>query len=240
MLEKILTFPYTGVIFNALIVAVGAFIGLAARKGIPEKITSALLCGMGLCTLYIGISGAISAGADKDANPILPILAIAPGVFIGTLVDIDGALNKMGNAVEKKFTQGNGEGKIAEGFISACLLFCVGSMTIVGAINAGVLGDNTIYFTKGMLDFVAGMALAVSLGVGVALSSLFVLVFQGGLVLLAGLIEPILTSHMISEMNCVGSLLIVVIGLNLMGITKIKVANFLPAILLAMLLAIVI
>lgn len=240
MIEQILTFPYTGVLFNSLIVAVGALIGLIARKGIPSKITDALLCGMGLCTLYIGISGAISAGADKDANPLLPILSIAPGVFIGTLADIDGTLNRLGDAVERKFTKGNGQGNLAEGFISACLLFCVGSMTILGAINAGISGDNTIYFTKGMLDFVAGMALAVSLGAGVLLSSLFILVFQGSLVLLAGLVEPILTTHMIAEMNCVGSLLIVVIGLNLMGITKIKVANYLPAILIAMLLAIVI
>ena len=240
MLDKLLTFPYTGVLFNTLTVVIGTLIGLSAKKGIPQKITDALLCGIGLCTLYIGLSGAISAGSDKDANPILPIIAVALGVFIGTLADIDGRLNRLGEAVEKRVSKGNRNGKLAEGFVSACLLFCVGSMTIVGAINAGVSGDNTLYFTKGVLDFVSGMALTVSFGIGVLFSSLFVLVFQGGLVLGAELIQPILTTHMIAEMNCVGSLLIVLIGLNLMGITKIKVANFLPAILIAMLLAIVI
>ena len=240
MLDQILTFPYSGVLFNTLTVIIGTLIGLAAKKGIPQKITEALMCGIGLCTLYIGMSGAISAGSDKDANPILPIIAVALGVFIGTLADIDGWLNRLGEAVEKRVSKGNRSGKLAEGFVSACLLFCVGSMTIVGAINAGVSGDNTLYFTKGVLDFVSGMALTVSFGIGVLFSALFVLVFQGGLVLGAGLIEPILTTHMIAEMNCVGSLLIVLIGLNLMGITKIKVANFLPAILIAMLLAIVI
>lgn len=237
MPDKILSFPYTGVLFNTLTVIIGSLIGLAAKKGIPKKLTDALMCGIGLCTVYIGISGAVSAGSDKDANPVMPILAIAIGVLIGTLIDIDRHLTRLGDAVERKFTKGEGHGRIAEGFVSACLLFCVGSMTIVGAINAGVSGDNTLYITKGVLDFVSGMALSVSFGVGVLLSSLFVFVFQGGLVLAAGLIEPLLTTHMIAEMNCTGSLLILLIGLNLMGITKIKVANYLPAIVVAMLLA---
>ena len=239
-MDDILTFPYSGVIFNTVTVIVGSLIGLAFQKGFPKKLTDAVMCGIGLCTLYLGISGALSAGADKDAHPLAPIISVALGVLLGTLLDIDGRLARLGNAVERKFSRPSAEqkqGRIAEGFVSACLLFCVGSMTIVGGINAGVSGDNTLYFTKGTLDFVSSIALSVSFGAGVLLSSLFVLVFQGALVLTAGLIEPYLTTHMIAEMNCVGSLLILVIGLNLMGITKIKVANFLPAILIAMLLA---
>lgn len=241
MLEGLLSFRYSGVLFNTLTVIIGSLIGLAFKKGVPKKLTDALMCGIGLCTVYIGISGAIVAGSDADANPVMPILSIALGVLLGTLIDIDRRLASLGDAVERRFSKnGAVKGKMAEGFVSACLLFCVGSMTIVGAINAGVSGDNTLYFTKGVLDFVSSMALSVSFGAGVLLSSLFVLVFQGGLVLTAGLIEPLLTSHMIAEMNCTGSLLIVVIGLNLMGITKIKVANYLPAIAAAMLLAVVI
>ncbi|MBQ7354960.1 MAG: DUF554 domain-containing protein [Clostridia bacterium] len=244
-MDKILTFPYSGVLFNTLTVIIGSLIGLAFKKGFPKRITDAVMCGIGLCTIYIGISGAISAGSDAEANPVMPIIAVALGVLIGTVIGIDRHLARLGDAVERKFsrTSADGEahkGKIAEGFVSAGLLFCVGSMTIVGGINAGVSGDNTLYFTKGTLDFVSSIALSVSFGAGVLLSSLFVLLFQGGLVLGAGLIEPFLSAHMIAEMNCVGSLLIVVIGLNLMGITKIKVANFLPAILIAMLLAILI
>ena len=243
-MDSLLTFPYSGVIFNTLTVIVGSLIGLSFKKSVPTKLTDAVMCGIGLCTLYIGISGAISAGSDANANPVMPIIAIALGVLIGTLLDIDGRLAKLGNMVEQRFSRGSAgenpsKGKIAEGFVSACLLFCVGSMTIVGGINAGVSGDNTLYFTKGVLDFVSSVALSVSFGVGVLLSSAFVLVLQGALVLGASLIEPLLTTHMIAEMNCVGSLLIVVIGLNLMGITKIKVADYLPAILVALLLAIV-
>ncbi len=263
-MDKLLTFPYTGVLFNTLTVILGSLIGLACQKGFPKKLTDAVMCGIGLCTLYIGLSGALSAGADPDANPVAPIISVALGVLVGTLIDIDRHLTRLGNAVERKFSrtpkrvseplppeapsegasslplpEKAGKGRLAEGFVSACLLFCVGSMTIVGGINAGVSGDNTLYFTKGVLDFVSSVALSVSFGLGVLLSAGFVALFQGGLVLTAGLIQPYLTPHMIAEMNCVGSLLIVAIGLNLMGITKIKVANFLPSILVAMLLAIV-
>lgn len=241
MIDQLLSFKFSGVLFNTFTVIIGSLIGLAFKKGIPKKLTDALMCGIGLCTVYIGMSGAISAGSDGEANPVMPIISVALGVAIGTLIDIDARLTRLGNAVEGRFARNaDAKGKVAEGFVSACLLFCVGSMTIVGAINAGVSGDNTLYFTKGVLDFVSGMALSVSFGIGVLLSALFVFVFQGGLVLAAGLIEPLLTSHMICEMNCTGSLLIVIIGLNLMGITKIKVANYLPAILISMLLAIVI
>lgn len=247
-MEQLLTFPYAGVLFNTLTVICGSLLGLSFKKGVPKCLTDAVMCGLGLCTIYIGISGAISAGSDPEANPVMPIIAVALGVLIGTLLDIDGRLNQLGNWVEQKFAAKNGgqvqstqenaqKGKIAEGFVSACLLFCVGSMTIVGGINAGVSGDNTLYFTKGVLDFVSSTALSVSFGIGVLLSAGFVFVFQGGLVLTASLIEPLLTTHMIAEMNCVGSLLIIAIGLNLMGIAKIKVADYLPAILVALLLA---
>ena len=241
-MEHLLTFPYAGVLFNTLTVIIGSLTGLTFKKNVPSRLTDAVMCGLGLCTIYIGISGAISAGSDVQANPVMPIIAVALGVLVGTLLDIDGKLARLGVAVEKRFaknkgTAGGGQGRIAEGFVSACLLFCVGSMTIVGGINAGVSGDNTLYFTKGVLDLVSSTVLSVSFGAGVLLSAGFVLVFQGGLVLMATLIEPLLTTHMIAEMNCVGSLLIVAIGLNLMGITKIKVADYLPAILVALLLA---
>ncbi len=237
MLDFILTFKYSGVIFNTVTVIIGSLIGMAFGRGIPGKLRDALMRAIGLCTLYIGISGAISAGQHAEANPVLPIISLALGTAVGTLCDIDGLLNRAGSAIERRVSR-NGDGKLAEGFVSACLLFCVGSMTIVGGINAGISGDNTLYFTKGVLDLVSGMALAVSFGAGVLLSSAFVLVFQGAIVLGAGLLEPILSAHMIAEMNCVGSLLIVAIGLNLIGVTKLKVADYLPAILVAMILAV--
>ncbi|MBO5954214.1 MAG: DUF554 domain-containing protein [Oscillospiraceae bacterium] len=240
-MEQILSFPYTGVLFNAMIVVVGSLIGLLCRKGFPQKLADAIMVGVGLCVAYVGISGAVSAGVHPQANPVMPVIAVALGVLIGTLLDIDKGLNRLGEHVERKLASkaGAAKGSIAEGFVSASLLFCVGSMTVVGGINAGVSGDNTVYFTKGVIDGVSAIALTVSLGVGVMLSSLFVLLLQGGLVALSTLIEPLLTQHMIAEVNVVGSLLILVIGLNLMGITKIKVANYLPAIVIALLLAMI-
>ena len=127
---------------------------------------------------------------------------------------------------------------MAEGFVSATLLFCVGSMIILGGLSAGVSGDNTIYFTKSVLDFVAAIALSVSLGAGVLLSAAAVGILQALIVLAAGFLQPLLSEHMISEINCVGNLLILIIGLNLMGITKQKVANFLPAVLISLIMAI--
>lgn len=237
-MDSILHFPYTGVIVNTLAVVMGALIGLLCKKGFPKKLTDAVMCGAGLCTAYIGISGAISAGSDAQANPIIPIIAIALGVLLGTLINIDRRLTELATKAEQKLT-GNAqtEGGLAQGFVSATLLFCVGSMIIIGGINAGVSGDNTVYFTKSVLDFVAAIALSVSLGAGVALSAAAVFVLQGLLVLCAGLIQPLLSGHMVSEVNCVGNLLILLIGLNLMGITKEKVANYLPAVPLALLLA---
>lgn len=241
MLEQILTFKYSGVLFNTLTVILGSLIGLAFRRGIPKRLTDAVMVAIGVCTLYIGASGAVSAGGDSEANPVIPIISVALGVAAGILLNIDGALSRLGDAVEKRSKRATAsDGRIAEGFVSACLLFCVGSMTFVGGLNAGILGDNTLYFTKGILDLVSAIALSVSFGVGVLLSSAFVLLFQGALVLCAGLLEPVLSHHMICEMNCTGSLLIIVIGLNLIGVTRIKVADYLPAIVIAMLLAAII
>ena len=238
-MDAIIHFPYTGVIVNVLAVIIGSVIGLLCKKGFPKKLSDAVMFGAGLCTAYIGIAGAVSAGSAPDANPITPVVAIAGGALIGTLLDIDGALNRAAAAAENKLRHGDtSKGSLAEGFVSATLLFCVGSMIILGGLSAGVSGDNTIYFTKSMIDFVAAIALSVSVGAGVLLSCISVGVLQGLFVFAAGFLQPVLTDHMIGEINCVGNLLIVVIGLNLMGITKQKVANFLPAVLIALLLAI--
>ena len=238
-MDAILHFPYTGVIVNTLAVIVGSLIGLLCKKGFPKKLSDAVMFGAGLCTAYIGISSAISAGSHPQANPIAPVIALAGGALIGTLLDIDGALNRAAASVENKLRHGQpGGNSLAEGFVSATLLFCVGSMIILGGLSAGISGDNTIYFTKSVLDFVSSVALSVSLGAGVLLAAVSVGVLQGLFVLAAGFLQPILTEHMIAEINCVGNLLIVIIGLNLMGITKQKVANFLPAIIIALVMAI--
>ena len=183
------------------------------------------MTGIGLCTIFIGVSGAL-----QGENTLILILSMAIGTVIGTLLDIDSALNRLASYVEQRFRQENGKVTLAEGFVTASLLFCVGAMTIVGSLQAGLTGDMEMLYTKATLDLISSCVLAASLGVGVLLSDFFVLGFQGGIVLLARFVAPFLTEYAISEMTCAGSVLIIGLGLNLIGVTKIKVANYLPVI----------
>ena len=217
-----------GVIINVITVIIGSGIGLLLKKGIPERVSNAAMTGLGVCTLYIGISGSLCG-----ENTHILIAAVVIGAVVGTLLDIDGAINRLAERVEDKFNKNGKEVSIAEGFVSATLLFCVGSMTVTGSIQAGVTGDNTVLITKAMLDMVSSMMLASSLGFGVMLSCIAVFVIQGGLVLAAEFIAPLMSTGAVNEMTCAGSLLIIMIGTNLMGLSKFKVADFLPAIVLA-------
>ena len=217
-----------GVFVNVMTVILGSSIGLLFKKGIPERVSNAAMIGVGACTVYIGISGSLCG-----ENVLILIAAIVLGAVVGTLLNIDGGINTLAEKVESRFKKDGSNVSIAEGIISATLLFCVGSMTVTGSIQAGLTGDNSILITKAMLDLVSSMMLASSLGVGVLLSAVAVLIIQGGLVLLAGLLAPLMSTGAINEMTCAGSILILMIGTNLMGITKIKVADYLPAVLLA-------
>lgn len=217
-----------GVIINVITVIIGSGIGILLKKGIPERVSNAAMTGLGVCTLYIGISGSLCG-----ENTLILIAAVVIGAVVGTLLDIDGAINRLAERVENKFNKTGKEVSIAEGFVSATLLFCVGSMTVTGSIQAGVTGDNTVLITKAMLDMVSSMMLASSLGFGVMLSCIAVFAIQGGLVLAAEFIAPLMSTGAVNEMTCAGSLLIIMIGTNLMGLSKFKVADFLPAIVLA-------
>lgn len=217
-----------GVIANVAAIILGSLVGLLFKKGIPERISKATMTGLGVCTLYIGISGSLCG-----ENALIAIASVVLGVVSGTALNIDGAVSKLAQTVESGFQKTGSHLSLAEGFISATLLFCVGSMSVTGSIQAGLAGDNSVLFTKAFLDFVSAIVFAASLGIGVLLSSAAVLIFQGGLVLLAGLIAPLMNTGAVNEMTCVGSLLIIMIGTNLMGITKIKVADFLPALVFA-------
>lgn len=219
----------TGVLVNTGTILIGSAVGLLFKKGIPERVTTAVMIGLGLCTLYIGIDGALA-----DENVLIVIASMVLGAIVGTLLDIDGAINRLGKWIEGKFQKKEGgRVSVAEGFVTASLLFCVGAMTINGSLNAGISGDNSLLFTKAMLDLFSSAMLTASLGFGVMVSAVFVLVFQGALVLLAGVLAPVLTPFAIAEMTSAGSLIIIAIATNLMGITKIRVADYLPAIVFA-------
>ncbi len=218
-----------GVIVNTATVILGSIIGLLFNKGIPERITRAVMVGIGLCTLYIGISGVIEC-----KSTLVLIISIVLGAILGTLLKLDDGINKLGDLISKKCKSSKSGAKISEGFVTACLMFCIGAMTITGSIESGLSGNNEIIFTKSLLDFISSMMISVSLGIGVLFSAVFVFAFQGGLVLLAQLLSEFLTdSAMITAITSAGSLLILALGLNILGITKIKVADYLPSIVFA-------
>ncbi|MGN0718862.1 MAG: DUF554 domain-containing protein [Anaerovoracaceae bacterium] len=217
-----------GVLVNTLTVIVGSTIGLLFRKLIPEQWTDFIMKGIALCTLYIGIDGAL-----EGTNTLVTIISIAVGALIGAALDLDDKLNRFASGLENRFKkEGSGGSTIAEGFVTASLLFCIGAMTIVGSLQAGLTGDNTMLYTKATLDFISSLIFAASLGIGVLFAAAFVLVFQGAIVLVAQAVSPFLTDYVVSEMTCAGSILIIALGLNILGVTNLKVMNFLPAIFL--------
>ena len=219
----------TGVLINVCTVIIGSTVGLLFKKSISKKYSDAVMTGIGLCVVLIGISGML-----KGENVLVSIISMVIGALIGTALDIDGRLNGIGDKLSSKIKSKDGEkNSVAEGFVTASLVFCIGAMTILGSLEAGLKGDHTTLITKSILDLFSSMMLSASLGIGVIFAAAFVFVFQGGIILLAGVLEPILNSAAVAEITCVGSLMIMALGLNLAGISKIKVANYFPALILA-------
>lgn len=212
-----------GTIVNFAAIILGSLIGILLKGGVPEKISTTIMQGLALCVIYIGVSGAI-----KGSNVILIIISIVIGGFLGELVDIDNLLKKLGDKIENKF-KGKGV-KVSEGFVTASLLFCVGSMAIVGSLESGLEGNNKILFAKSMLDGIASIIFSSTLGIGVMLSSISVLLYQGIITIAASALKVILIQSVITDMTAIGSLLIIGIGFNMLEISKIKVANLLPAV----------
>lgn len=215
---------FSGVLVNTLTVIIGSSVGLLLKKQIPEKLTGAVMTAIGLCTVAIGITGII-----KGENQLVMIISLVLGAIVGTLIDIDGKLSKLGDKLQKKNKKENAENStFSQGFVTASLLFCVGAMTIVGSMNAGISGDNQMLYTKSVLDLISSSMLAASLGIGVMCAAGFVFVFQGVLVALSMGLGSFLSDFAVAELICAGSVMITALGLNLLNITKIKVANLLP------------
>ena len=220
-----------GTLVNTAAVLVGSCIGLLFRKGLPERFGQVIMKGLGLCVMYIGVKGAL-----KGENEIIAILSIAVGAVIGELLRLDERLEKLGGWIERKCKKREEDKtSVTEGFVSASLLFCVGAMTILGSLESGISGDHSTLFLKSILDFTCSIIYASTLGYGVIFSAATVLVIQGSITLLAGWIAPVLTVTVILEMSCVGSILIIGLALNMLGITKLKTMNYIPAIFLPLL-----
>lgn len=223
-----------GTLVNTGAVIIGSLIGLLLGNVLPDRLRDTVMKGLGLCTLFIGITGMLDG-----SNALITIISVAVGAVIGELCDLDGHLNRFADSLEKKFQRGKKGGpSLAEGFVTASLVFCVGAMTIVGSLNDGLTGNHEMLFTKATLDFVSSMIFASSLGTGVMMAAAAVLVIEGGIASLASLVAPLLQQNpaTIPEMTVVGSVLIMGLGLNMLGITKLKVMNYVPAIFLPILL----
>lgn len=212
-----------GTIVNTLAILAGCAIGLLLKRGINEKVTDAIMKGISLCVIYIGIDGML-----EGSKTLAVIIAMALGAAIGTLLDLNGKMEKLGKMIEGRIS--NGGAGIAQGFVTASLIYCVGAMAVVGSLQSGLNGDHSMLYTKALLDGISAMVLTASLGAGVGLSAASVFVYQGALTLLAGLIAPVLSDAVIAEMTCVGSILIAALGLNMLGVVKLKVMDYVPAI----------
>lgn len=220
---------------NCGVIIVGCIIGLFIKGGIPERFNKIIMNGLALCAMFIGFSGALEGN-----NTIITIVSMAVGALIGELIDIDKWLNKLGETIQAKLDKGDGkESRIAEGFVNASLLYCVGAMSIVGALQAGLSGNYDTIYAKTVLDGVSSVIFSASMGIGVIFSSVTVLLYQGGITLCASFLSGILSQAVIAEMTAVGSLMIVGLGLNLLEVTDIKIANLLPGILVPVVLGLI-
>ncbi len=216
------------VFVNMATVFLGSLIGIFFRSKIKKEYIDTLISALALITVVIGISSAI-----KTADFLCLIICLVVGTLVGMLLKLNERLDGAGDFIKSKMPKMKND-RFTEGFVSACILFCVGSMTIIGSFEAGISGNYDIIFAKSALDFVSSMMFGASMGIGVTFSVVFILLFQGGLTLLAGVIAPFLGAAVITEMSAVGGTILIGMGINMLNISdkKITVANMFPAIFL--------
>lgn len=212
-----------GTIVNVATILIGTLLGIIIKSGIKESYKETIMNGISLSVILIGIMGGIGSN-----NIILVIGSLVIGSIIGESLDIDKKLDHLGLNMERRF--GKGDSNFSKGFVTASLVYVIGAMAIVGPLEAGLSGNYETLFAKSALDGISAILFASTLGIGVAFSAIPVFIYQGSITLLANLIKDLLTPDAINEMSAVGGLLILAIGINLLGIKKIKVANMLPAI----------
>lgn len=218
---------------NALTIIAGGVLGLFLKHRFKKNIQETVMASVGIMVTLIGISGAL-----KSDDTILMIICLVLGTIIGELLNLDKLLIRFGNWVDATFSSKNKgikKGNISEGFVNCTLLFCVGAMAIVGSLQAGIENNYDILLAKSVLDGVSSIVFAATLGIGVLLSAVSVFIYQGSITLLAQYVGQFLTDAVVLQMSAVGSLLIIAIGLNMLGIVKIRIANMLPAIFLPIL-----
>jgi len=209
-----------GCIVNAVAIIFGGVSGTLLKNGLPKRFGELVITALGLFTVMLGVSFAM-----KTEHSLVVIFSLILGAALGEWIDIEKRLDNFGNKV-----QGELKGNFSQGFVTASLLFCVGSMAIMGSLQSGLANDHTTLFTKSVMDGVMSIVLASTLGIGVAASAVPVLIYQGGITLLATFLQPYLTTEVVLEMTAVGGILLMGIGINILEIKKIRVGNLLPAI----------
>lgn len=212
-----------GTIVNSLAIVVGGLIGFFFKNIIPAKLSDSLLKASAMAVLAVGIK--LSLQGD---NLTLMIISVILGTLIGELANIEAKLDKLGAFVESKFK--NKDSNITQGFVSCTLVYCVGSMAIVGSIQSGLTGNHEILFSKAVLDGIISITMAVTMGIGVVFSSISVFIYQGSITLLAQFLQSVLSDVVISEMTAIGGVLIMAIALNFLEIKRIRVGNMIPAV----------
>lgn len=227
-----------GTLINALAIIAGGIIGMVFGKKIPERMQETLLKVNGTAVLFIGIGGVMSKmltikdGVVNTQGSMMMIGSLAIGTVVGELLDLDGWMHRFGVWLQKKTGNGS-DSHFIEGFVSASLTVCIGAMAIVGAIADGIDGNHSVLFAKAVLDLIIVMVMSASLGKGCLFSFVPVVILQGSVTLLAKLIAPLITTAALNHISYVGSVLIFCVGVNLVFGSKIRVANILPAILVA-------
>ena len=237
--------PFLGTIVNFVIVLVAGILGTVVKKGIPEKVSKAIMCAMGACVVLIGVDGflepapAVSADSFLSAGLVkvlIVIISMGIGTLLGTLLDLDGLVERLGLFLEKKLGKLSTGGGFAKGFVSCTLLFCVGAMAVNGSI-ADAMGSPDILIAKSVIDGFSCFMMATSFGIGCAFSALGVLVYQGALTVGGYFLFSLVPPSTLSYVSITGSVVIMLIGTNLLGATKVKTADMIPAIFLPFLLA---
>lgn len=230
--------PGLGTIINVLAIVLGGVCGLLFGRFIGERCQETLCRACGVCVLFIGLAGAlegmltVSGASVKSGGAILIIACIAPGALIGELLNIEGLFERFGEWLKVKTGSAKDRGFVS-GFVNASLTVCIGAMAVVGAIEDGLLGDCSLLVTKAVLDFIIVMVMTCSMGKGCVFSAIPVGLFQGTITALSGLVRPLMTDAALANLSMIGSILIFCVGVNLLWEKRIRVANLLPAIVLA-------
>ncbi|MCT4592964.1 MAG: DUF554 domain-containing protein [Anaeromicrobium sp.] len=217
-----------GTIVNTSTIVVGSFAGALLKKGIKEKYKSTIMQALGLVAISLGITWIVK-NLSQSKEPLLFIVSLVLGGFVGEILDIELKINKLADRFKKSDENG-----LIEGLTTAVLLFCVGTMSILGPLESALRGDNTLLFTNALLDGITSLILASTFGIGIALSALILFIWQGSIYLSAQIIAPFVTPEILGQVSIIGGILIFSTGINILEIKKIKTINLLPALFITM------